>query len=275
MTPLLAILSALLAGGADFVGGVTSRRVAAVRVAALAQLAGMAIAVPAALLVPAEHVRISDLLYGAASGVVVGVGLALFYTAMARGLISLVVPVAAATGAVVPVVYAFARGERPGPLALAGIVLAVAAIALVSAAPGGIHRQGGIGLALGAGLLFGMFFVLFSLPGDEAGLWPVPAYRAASSVALVALALATTRGIRVPGNERLPVVAIGLLEVTAATALLLALRSGPVAVAAVLASLYPVTTTFLASALLRERLGTLQRVGVALALLAVLLVSAG
>jgi drug/metabolite transporter (DMT)-like permease len=67
--------------------------------------------------------------------------------------------------------------------------------------------------------------------------------------------------------------AIGALEVGAAVTVLLALQRGPVSVASVLASLYPVTTLFLAALVLRERLRGLQLVGVGLALLAVVLIS--
>ncbi len=90
---------------------------------------------------------------------------------------------------------------------------------------------------------------------------------------LVGLALVTTRGLAIAGEYLLRTAAIGALEVGAAVTLLLALQRGPVSVASVLASLYPVTTTFLAALLLRERLRGLQLVGVALALVAVALIS--
>jgi drug/metabolite transporter (DMT)-like permease len=67
---------------------------------------------------------------------------------------------------------------------------------------------------------------------------------------------------------------IGVLEVAAAAALLVALQRGPVSVASVLASLYPVTTTFLAAVVLRERLSRVQLGGVVLALASVMLISA-
>ena len=276
MTALFALASALLVGGADFLGGVTSRRVPAVRVAAVAQAVGLLCAVPAAVLVSWTEVRPADVAWSGASGVAVGLGLALFYTAMARGLISVVAPVAAVTGALVPVAYALGRGERPGPVALAGIALAVIALALVSVTPGTSRHAGHwLGLAIGAGLLFGLFYVFLSLPDEAAGLWPGPASRAASAVVLVALALATSGGVSVPRSVHPAIVAIGTLEVAAAVTLLLALQSGPVSVASVLASLYPVTTTFMAAVVLRERLDRLQRIGVALALVAVVLVTAG
>ena len=123
MTVLLAVSSALLVGGADFIGGVLSRAASAVRVAALAQLAGLVVAVPAALVVDAERVTRADAIWSVASGAAVGLGLVLFYTAMARGLISLVAPVTAVVGALVPVAYAIGGGERPGALALVGIAL--------------------------------------------------------------------------------------------------------------------------------------------------------
>jgi drug/metabolite transporter (DMT)-like permease len=277
VTALLAIASALLVGGADFIGGVLSRRASAVRIAALDQVVGLALAIPASLLVDWERVAAADVAWSAASGVAVGLGLVLFYTSMARGLISLVAPVTAVSGAIVPVAYALGGGERPGAVAIVGIVLAVAAIALVSLSPSGpMSTAGGLGtlpLSIGAGVLFGLFYVCLSRTSDDAGLWPVPISRVAAAVVLVPLALAMTRGVTVSRSLATRIGAIGALEVAAAVTLLLALQRGPVSVASVLASLYPVTTTFLAALVLRERLRGLQLVGVGLALLAVLLIS--
>jgi drug/metabolite transporter (DMT)-like permease len=53
--------------------------------------------------------------------------------------------------------------------------------------------------------------------------------------------------------------------------MLSAIRLGPLAVASVLGSLYPVATVLLARAILGEHLRGLQRVGVGLALAAVIL----
>lgn len=275
MTAILALASALLVGGADFIGGVTSRRAVAARVAAAAQAVGLAVVIPAALVAGWDRVTVSDAGWSIGSGLAVGIGLALFYQAMTIGLISVVAPVVAATGALVPVCYALVRGERPGLVALTGIALAIVAIALVSVAPGEGSATRGLGLSLAAGALFGLFFTFLSLPSDDAGLVPAALSRVGSTVALVALALATTRGLSPGRTTHRAVVAIALLEVGAAILLLLALQRGPVSIAAVLASLYPVTTTLLAATLLRERLTEVQVVGVALALTAVVLVTLG
>lgn len=278
MTAVLAIASALLVGGADFIGGFLSRSLSPVRVAALAQAIGLAIAIPAALVVDAERVTGADAAWSAASGVAVGLGLVVFYTAMTRGMISLVAPVAAVTGAVVPVVYALASGERPGAIAFVGIALAVAAIALVSLAPDDAPAAEGAGLgalplAFAAGLLFGLFYVCLARVHEDAGMWPVAISRVAATAVVVALALAVTRGLAVSRSVVPRIALIGVLEVGATVTLLLALQRGPISVASVLASLYPVTTTFLAALVLQERLRGLQLAGVGLALVAVALIS--
>ncbi len=276
MTALLALASAFLVGGADFIGGVTSRRVAAVRVAASAQLYGLLLVVPVALAMGADTVTGADLGWSVASGVAVGVGLMLFYGAMARGVISLVAPVTATVGATVPVTFSLVRGERPGSVALLGIALAVLAVGLVSFVPGErVSGVDGMGLALGAGAFFGLFYVFLSLADEDAGLWPVALSRVGSSMVLVAIALVTTRGIDPGATARPAVIAIAALEAGAAITLLLALQRGPVSIASVLASLYPVATTFLAAGLLHERLRPTQLVGVGLALVAIVMISTG
>jgi len=277
LTALLAVTSALLVGGADFVGGFLSRTVDAVRVAAAAQLVGLAFAVPTALFVASERVTTTDACWAVGSGVAVALGLVCFYTAMTRGLISVVAPVTAVTGALVPLLYALGGGERPGEAAVAGIALAIVAIGLVSLGPMGpaeaAASRDALPLAIAAGVLFGLFYVCFARVHEDAGLWPVAISRLTSATVLVALAIALTGGLSV-GRAAAPwVVAIGALEVAAAVTLLLALQRGPISVASVLASLYPVTTTFLAALVLRERLRGLQLAGVALALVAVALIS--
>ncbi|HWO82120.1 DMT family transporter [Gaiella sp.] len=277
MTALLAVTSALLVGGADFVGGFLSRTVDAVRVAAAAQLVGLAFAVPTALFVASERVTTTDACWAVGSGVAVALGLVCFYTAMTRGLISVVAPVTAVTGALVPLLYALGGGERPGEAAVAGIALAIVAIGLVSLGPMGpaeaAASRDALPLAIAAGVLFGLFYVCFARVHEDAGLWPVAISRLTSATVLVALAIVLTGGLSV-GRAAAPwVVAIGALEVAAAVTLLLALQRGPISVASVLASLYPVTTTFLAALVLRERLRGLQLAGVALALVAVALIS--
>ena len=282
MTALLALLSAVFVGGADFLGGLTSRSANGIRVATAVSAVGLPFALAVALVVPADAVTGADVAWSSLAGLFVSVGLGCFYVGMGRGLISVVAPVAAVTGAVVPVAYAFARGERPGPVAILGLVAAFAAVTVVSLAPSEQHADAGvvdrvvIGLALTAGLLFGLFYVCFSRVPDDAGLWPVAIERTAATAALAVLALALTRGPYGGGARLLrAVVVIAVLEIAATVFVLLALQRGPIAVASVVASLYPVTTVLLAGVVLRERLSRLQYAGVVCALVAVALVSTG
>lgn len=283
MTAFLALLSSVLIGSADFVGGLASRTANGVRVATFVAIMGLPLAFVVSLVYGAEHVSRDDVIWSITSGIVVAAGIGCFYVGMGRGLISVVAPVAAVTGAVIPVIYGLARGERPGPVALAGLAIAFVAVAVVSLAQSeqhpetlvGVDRHV-IGLALTAGVFFGLFYITLSRVSDEAGLWPVTITRVAASIVLMLLSFALTRGILggVTGLWR-TVLLIAALEVSAMVPLLLALQRGPVAIASVLASLYPVTTVLLAAFVLRERLSRLQYVGVACALVSVGLVSTG
>lgn len=283
MTALFAIASALLAGGADFVGGLASRTASGVRVAAFAQSTGLVFALPLSIAYGAERLTAGDVSWSLVSGVAVAGGFGCFYTAMGRGLISVVAPVAAVTGAVIPVGYAIVRGERPTAVAVVGLAIALVAVAVVSLAPtdeqhadaGAVDRVV-IALSLASGFFFGLFLIALSRVSDAAGLWPVTLERSAASVVLIALAAVLTKGPVVGLRRLLPSVAtIGALEVAATVPLLLALQRGPVAIASVLVSLYPVTTVMLAGVVLRERLSRMQYAGVVCALIAVALVSSG
>jgi drug/metabolite transporter (DMT)-like permease len=281
VTALLALAAAVFVGGADFLGGLTSRRMNGIRVALLVATAGLPMALVVSLIGGYDHVSRADVTWSILAGVAVSVGIGCFYLAMGRGLISVVAPVAAVTGAAIPVVYALIRGERPGPVALVGLGIAFVAVAVVSLAPSEEHPDAGVDgtvivLSIVSGALFGLFYIAFSRISDDAGLWPVTIERTATVVVLLLLTLTLTRGPA--GNVRavLPAIfLVALLEVAATVPLLLALQRGPVTVASVVASLYPVTTVLLASIVLRERLSRLQYAGVVCALVSVGLVSSG
>jgi drug/metabolite transporter (DMT)-like permease len=132
----------------------------------------------------------------------------------------------------------------------------------------------GVTYALAAGLGFGLFFVALSHVGDDAGLWPLVAARVASvsAVGLLALVGRVPRAFPPPGARALTFAA-GSLDAAANVLYLLAVREGMLSVVAVLAALYPVSTIVLARVVLHERFARLQRLGLALALPAAILMA--
>ncbi|MFN0153371.1 MAG: EamA family transporter [Gaiella sp.] len=276
MTALLALTSAALIGFVDFLGGRTSRRAPALLVTLWAQGLGLPVSLVVALAVPADRVTAGDLAWSAAAGVCAALGLVWFYAAMARGLISIAAPLAGVIGAAIPAVYGIATGDELGTASLFGLGLAIGAIFVVSFAPGTRTSSDAgavIALAVGAGLLFGGFFVVFSLPSEDAGLWPVVGLRVAATATLLVVSLGLRRPVSAGATVIRPASVMALCEVVAGIALLTALQRGPVSIASVLSSLYPVTTVLLAAILLSERMTRTQLGGVALTLVAIVLIS--
>ncbi len=280
MTIVLALLGSVVLGAGDFIGGAASRHAPPLWVAMLGQTVSLVLAVPLAVLVSSHGVTAMDATWSLAGGAVAAVGLGLFYSAMARGLISVVVPLTSVIGAAVPVTYGLGRGERPGNVALVGIVIALVAVAIVSAIPGDTRdlTAAPVVFSLGAGACFGTGLVLFSRVSAHAGLWPVALSRSTTSLFLLGIVLALARPPTHPIVIRTLLrtgIAIGVFEVGGNSALFLALERGHVAIVSVLISLYPVTTVMLATVILGERLSRVQLAGVVLALASVVLISTG
>ncbi|SFT71534.1 Uncharacterized membrane protein [Geodermatophilus amargosae] len=277
MATLLALASAVVYGMADFAGGMASRRAAAAAVVALSQGAGL---VAVVLLLPwlGGDPEPADLGWGAAAGVAGAAGLLLFYRSLAAGVMSVVAPVTAVSAAALPVLGGLLLGERIGPLAAAGIALALAAVVLVAAEDGLASlrnaRLGTVAPALAAGAGFGLFFVVLDRTGDDSGLTPLAAARVVSVLLVGGLALTTGRSLRV-SRRVLPVVLLaGVGDMTANALFLVATQvGGQLAITGVLASLYPASTVLLAQVVLRERLAGAQRAGLAVAAAAVVLIA--
>jgi Predicted membrane protein len=273
---VLATACAIVYGSADFCGGLATKRSQVFAVVVLSQAAGLIFIVALLPLLPGSP-STAALLWGTLSGVAGGGGLIVFYRALARGTMSVVAPTTAAASAGVPVIFGLAAGERPQFLALVGIVVAMAAILLVSREPGtGLSRAalGPLIAALVAGVCFGGFFILLSHAPPDGGLWPLVGARLSSIVLIPLLAMATGQGLR-PGRGTLRVIALaGVLDMVANVLYLLAVQRGLLSLVAVIVSLYPASTLLLARQVLGERLSVVQVIGVGLALGAVALIAA-
>lgn len=283
MLVALGLLAALAYGSADFAGGQAARRAPAVTVVLWSQLVGVAVLVLGLVLVGADHVRGADLAFGAAAGLFGGTGMALLYAGLAAGVVSVVSPVTAVMAAVVPVVGGLVLGESIGGLAATGVLLGIAAVAMLSFAPGSVpvhHRpeevRRAVAFALGAGSSFGAFFLLIDRTATEAGLWPLLSARATSIPLMALAALVLRASFRVDGvTVRRLVVVAGALDMVANISFLVATREGSVAIVAVLVALAPAATLGLARVVLHERVRRLQAVGLAVGAAAVVLIALG
>ena len=277
MALVLALLSAVFYGTADFLGGVAARRSAALAATALAQGVGLVVVFLGAPFFPGERMLLAEAGWGVGAGVTGAIGVALLYYGLAVGRVSVVAPVTAVCAIAIPVLVAGALGERPGPLAVCGIGAAVLSVGLISRGvdPAGktAARDRSIWIALASGVAIGAFLVCLARAGTRSGLWPLVVARASSTVLLAAAALVSKDGLRVSRAALLPAVACGTIDVLANALYVLAAGTGPLGLVATLASLYPASTVLLARIVLKERLRGVQSVGLACATVAIVLIT--
>ncbi|MDG2428778.1 MAG: DMT family transporter [Acidimicrobiales bacterium] len=273
MTALVALLGSMIVGSADFLFGVAARRSGPLSTPLVGQLCGLSILSLSLVAFDAPEVRFADLAWGGISGIAAAVAYILFLSSMSKGKMSVVAPIAAATGAAVAALYGSVFEEGLGLVAVVGIVAAIVSIVLVcSEGPiEGNTPSKAIWLAVLSGGFFGILFVSLAFTSTNAGMWPLVASRATSVPLLVVVNLVVNRSIRFNREDLAGTVLAGIMEMLASILLLWALRRGPVAIAGVFGSLYPTSTVLLAWILLGERLRSIQKLGVCLALAAAVL----
>jgi len=275
---VLGLAAALSYGAADFLGGTAAKRVGPAAVVLFSQAIGLTVFLLFLPLFIDDGLTSGSAAWAGLSGLVGAVGVGLLYRGLAAGRMSVVAPVSAVVGATVPVVVALTTGESPTSMQLVGVLVALVAVALVSATPErdpGAGRRRGLPEAFGAGLAFGIFFLTFNEAGDQGGVWPLVVARLASVALFGAIALLGRRRVRFERGVRLPIAATGVLDLAANLCFLLGSQRGLLSIVAVLTSLYPGTTVLLARVVLRERMTPLQSGGLVAALVGIALITAG
>jgi drug/metabolite transporter (DMT)-like permease len=241
---------------------------------ALILLTAIALAVGGQLSTPA-------VLWGLLSGLGQAFGVWWFYAALGSGPISVVSPLTAILVAGIPVGVGVALGDRPGPVAIAGVGVALLAVVLVSreatdedVTPHKFTAKVAW-LTVGSGVAFGLNVVVIDQVPVEAKLWPLVLGRCAATVIVLLAAVVTANLTLERGTPLRLAVVGGVLDTVANVSTLIAVQSSMLALAGVLIGLYPAATVLLAILVLRERVTRWQAVGMVLALVAVAMIISG
>jgi drug/metabolite transporter (DMT)-like permease len=286
MEIVFALGSAIAYGVADFVGGVLTKRAHVFSVILLSQVVSSAILI---LVLPFwdEGFSWPAIGWGAAAGVAGMSGAALLYRGLAVGRMGVVAPITAVLAAGIPVAVGLVGGERPGPVALFGVILGIGAVVLISGATAQeeveparqeprhaeLGSESGVVEGLGAGVCFGLFFILLERAPGNSGIWPLAGVRLSMVACVLVLAFMAGAALRPAPGVGQSVVWLGSTNLAADLLFLLATRAGLLSLVAVITSLYPAATVALARVVLTERLSRQQWVGAGCAALSVSLIA--
>lgn len=285
MIPIVLALAAAVAyGTSDFLGGRASTQAHFSAVTSVAAAAAVVVALIAAPVVGGT-LSPSPLVWGVLSGVGSGMGTLFLYRGLARARIAVVAPTSGVLAASLPAAVAIGLGERPAPVVIVGLIVALPAVWLI--AGGGEEvadraHPSGLWDGVLAGFGFGLLFFALDRAGDSAGLWPLAAGQVVAFILVSAIAISLRRSAR-PGRVDLSAgptwallaILTGVLGSTATLLFYASTTTGLLTIAAVLTSLYPAATIVLARLVLDERLTRRQGFGLALAGLAVVLITIG
>jgi len=270
----LSLLSAASWGAGDFSGGIAAKKADVFRIVAMAHAFGLLCMLLMAWLTHESVPPRADLIWGAVAGLTGAFGIAALYKALAIGRMGIIAPVAGVITAALPVLVGIATLGLPPAIQLAGFALALVSIWLVARPDGEIDTHRGLGLAIIAGVCFGLFLVSGKQAGAHTVFWPMVAARAASVIVMGTISLLFVSDGRPLRPAIVPILLCGLLDSAGNALFIAATRHGRLDVAAVLSSLYPASTVILARLVLKERMSKLQGLGIAGAMVAIALISA-
>ena len=277
MASLLAILSSILWGGADFFGGKLSKRYQAIAVTAVSQAFGLLIGITI-ILVSSSWIKPKlswdgYFLSGVCAGLLGFLGLIAFYTGLATGRMGVVAPISALS-VLIPLTIAFINGEKPSSTQLLGMSIALTGAVFAS----GPELKGGLAvkpivLAVIAAFGFGTAIAFIARGSVSSAIMTMTTMRFATFIVALFLfaRFRTTGGFK---KKDIPLlVGIGAADFIANLLLGVATTKGLVSLAVVLGSLYPIVTALLAFKILHERLHKIQYVGIGFAIAGVAVIS--
>lgn len=276
MAPLLALISSLTWGLADFLGGLASRRTRIVRVLPVSYLSGaIVVTFFSIFLIPGE-LNSDSYFYGFFAAFFGVPAIALLYVALSRGPMGIVSPITALMAGFVPVITGLLRGDQVTGIGYLGMALAALSVIMVSQERKSESTNritlSTLLICVASGTLIGSYLTVLGLAPTNQGIWTSTIARwfgflFVGAFFLIRIKRMSSDSPSEPFPWKLAIVA-GIFDASANGIYQIATQKGVLAIVAVLASLYPAATAILARYLLHERLRLIQNIGVALALAA-------
>jgi drug/metabolite transporter (DMT)-like permease len=274
---VLALLAAVIWGSTDFAGGSAAKRLGSAAVLLLSTTLALPVLVVVTVLSGDLRADGGVVGWGVLAGISGSLGITCLYQGLATGVMGVVAPISG-TAVIVPVVVGVASGDELSALQAVALVVAIVGIVLTGGPQVRAFRSGGhrpVLWALAAAVLLGFTFVSLAEGASTSAATTITVQRAVYVLVTAAVVVLARQVARPTRTEMLPLAVIGAGDLTANALFALASREGELAVVAVLASLYPVTTVLLARRLQHERLQRLQVIGVIAAFVGVAGVVAG
>ncbi len=272
---LLGLTSALSWGIGDFAGGLASRKVGAYRAVMYGEAIGLLFIFAALPFINEPFPDNHTIKWSMAAGVIGTIGLLAFFEAMRLGRISIVAPLSALIGAIIPVIIGSFIDGFPKPIVFLAFGLALIAVVLISREKDEDETKSNnhLYLPLLAGTAFGLYFVFMHEASQELVFGPLIIARSSGMFAIALYLLFKKESFRIESGSWRLLTINGFFDVGGNAFYILAGQAGRLDVAAVLSSLYPGMTVFLAWLILKEKLQPSQWVGIILALIAIILMT--
>lgn len=271
---MMAFVSALVWGSADFTGGMATRRRDQYQVLVLSALSGLGILVIAALIFRESFPTWNGVFWAALAGLSGTVGIAALYKGLAIGESAVVAPTSAVIGAGLPVAFGFLIDGLPDPLRLIGFLLAFVGIWIVSQTSTektGEHRKGFM-LAVIGGLGFAGFMICMSRVDSAKVFTPLIVSRVMVLAGAWLMLKLTKKSFPSVRGNWISMLA-GVLDAGGNIFFMLAKHFTRLDTAVVLSSLYPAATVILTGLILKERISLKQWGGVIICLAAIILIT--
>ena len=276
VAPLLALISSLSWGLADFLGGLASRRTRVVRVLPVSYLSGAVVVTLFSIFLIPGSLNNDSFVYGFFAAFFGVPAIALLYVALSRGPMGIVSPITALMAGFLPVITGLLRGNQVSGIGYLGMGFAALSVILVSQEQKSDTRQritlSTLFICLASGTLIGAYLTVLGLAPSNQGIWTSTVARWFGFIFVLGFFLIRFKAIskdeiKNPFPWRLAIVG-GIFDASANSIYQIATQKGVLAIVAVLASLYPAATAVLARYILHERLKLIQNIGVLLALAA-------
>ena len=232
-------------GAADVFGGLASRRARPLAVGAWSQGAGVPVLAVIGLFVGGSFVG-REIGIGALAGIGTSAGIGLMYIGFSVAPMGVVAPTVASTAAVIPAAVGIVNGEPFGIATGVGFVLALGAIYLVGYVPGGgAHVIRGLLVAIGSGAGFAWAVIAYSATTEASGVWSAVVGRSVGSLILF----------------------------TGFSAYVIAAQTADLVILGIVTGIVPTATAVFAALFVNDKLSVRQWSGVALAAVAVTVIS--